>query len=81
MSHFNCEQCGVTQVDSPEGYISGCCHYPPENNRTVVLQFGGDGSHDRNGFYAKQHGAFYFSVESMNQLKSVHPVAWCDLPF
>ncbi len=81
MSHFNCDKCGITQEDSPAGYIAGCCHYPPENGRTVILKFGGSEIHDRTGFYAKQHGAFYLTPQSMAELKSVHPVAWCDLPF
>jgi hypothetical protein len=81
MSHFACDKCGVTQVDSPQGYIAGCCHHPPEDGRTVVLKFGGDGRFDRTGFYVKSHGAFYANEKSMNQRAAVHPVEWCDIPF
>ena len=30
MSSFKCEKCGKTCVDSNDGFISGCKHYPPE---------------------------------------------------
>lgn len=81
MSHFKCAKCGVTQVDSAAGYIAGCCHYPPENQRTVVLMFGGDGHLDRTGFYEKAHGAFYYNEAGMHQRNAVHPVEWSDIPF
>ena len=28
MSHFNCEHCGTAIIDTPDGYITGCEHYP-----------------------------------------------------
>lgn len=28
MSNFICEKCGAIIVDTPEGYITGCKHYP-----------------------------------------------------
>jgi len=30
MSNFKCEKCGVNIMDSSEGYIRGCVHYPPD---------------------------------------------------
>jgi len=30
MSNFKCEKCGTNIMDSEEGYIRGCCHYPPD---------------------------------------------------
>lgn len=28
MSNFVCEICGAACIDSPEGYVTGCEHYP-----------------------------------------------------
>ena len=28
MSSFYCEKCGTAIIDSPNGYITGCEHYP-----------------------------------------------------
>jgi hypothetical protein len=69
------------QEDSAAGYIAGCSHYPPEDGRTVVLKFGGDGHLDRTGFFSKERGAFFANEKSMHQGKAVHPVEWCDIPF
>ena len=33
MSNFICEHCGALCYDTPEGYISGCEHYPPDINK------------------------------------------------
>ena len=30
MSNFICEKCGTHCIDSPEGYITGCEHYPAD---------------------------------------------------
>ena len=30
MSHFACEHCGATCIDTQYGYIQGCEHHPPE---------------------------------------------------
>lgn len=30
MSSFNCETCGKPCIDTPQGYIKGCEHYPPD---------------------------------------------------
>ena len=30
MSSFKCEICGMTCIDTPKGYITGCSHYPPD---------------------------------------------------
>ena len=30
MSSFICEKCGMAIVDSPDGYITECLHYPRE---------------------------------------------------
>lgn len=30
MSHFQCEKCGKICYDTPNGYITGCEHYPAE---------------------------------------------------
>ncbi len=79
MSHFQCDKCGIAQIDSPIGYIAGCCHYPPENGREVLLMFGGDGSLDRKGFYSRSRSAFFYSRESMRRGLAVHPVQWRDL--
>ncbi len=39
MSNFVCEICGTVCIDSPQGYVTGCKHYPTEeendNNRTT----------------------------------------------
>jgi len=31
MSNFQCGQCGTNIIDSPNGYTTGCEHYPLEN--------------------------------------------------
>ena len=31
MSSFICEKCGAEILDSPQGYITGCAHYPRES--------------------------------------------------
>ena len=28
MSNFYCKKCGTAIIDSPNGYITGCEHYP-----------------------------------------------------
>lgn len=28
MSNFTCEKCGMSIIDSDDGYITGCPHYP-----------------------------------------------------
>lgn len=51
MSHFNCEHCGTTCIDSAHGYVTGCEHHPPD----IVED--GFGSHWRNHCHnCKQHG-------------------------
>ena len=30
MSNFTCEHCGANICDSPRGYVTGCEHYPTE---------------------------------------------------
>lgn len=30
MSNFICEQCGTPIIDTPNGYKTGCAHYPPD---------------------------------------------------
>lgn len=30
MSSFICESCGTECIDTPEGYVTGCEHYPVE---------------------------------------------------
>lgn len=77
MSNFACEHCGVVQVDSPRGYMEGCHHHPPEDQRITVLDYGA-GEFTDIGFYHRPHGAWYRSLESMHQFISVHPVRWID---
>ena len=76
MSHFECNKCGVMQVDSgAAGYTAGCCHHPPEVDRIVVMDFGDGGM--TKGFY---RGSFYTSEKSYSQRRAVHPVKWRDIP-
>jgi len=30
MSNFVCEKCGTVCYDSPNGYVTGCTHYPAD---------------------------------------------------
>lgn len=30
MSNFSCEYCSTEIIDSPEGYVTWCSHYPPD---------------------------------------------------
>lgn len=76
MSNFACEKCGVWQYDSDRGYVAGCCHFPPHNNRHVTLRFGDDGERDRVGWY---DGSFYVSKEGQRQQKAVHPTEWFEI--
>lgn len=34
MSNFQCEKCGTICYDTPNGYITGCEHYPADLNET-----------------------------------------------
>ena len=34
MSNYKCAECGADIIDSPAGYITGCEHWPIENNST-----------------------------------------------
>ena len=36
MSNFTCEHCAAAILDSPEGYVTGCPHYPVFNKPVVV---------------------------------------------
>ena len=38
MSSFKCEKCGKTCVDSNDGFISGCKHYPPNVSHNLLKQ-------------------------------------------
>lgn len=31
MSSFKCEICGTDIIDTPQGYVTGCEHYPLES--------------------------------------------------
>lgn len=35
MSSFRCEQCGTDCLDSPQGYTTGCEHYPADIPQTT----------------------------------------------
>jgi len=37
MSSFSCQICGRQNIDSLEGYIKGCRHYPPERAGEYLL--------------------------------------------
>jgi hypothetical protein len=77
MSNFNCEQCGVPNIDSvAAGYTAGCCHWPPEDDRVVMLNFGAvDETHK--GF-CRDH-VFYRSENGHKQGLAVQPVKWSDI--
>ena len=71
MSNIFCETCGITQVDSPAGYVEGCIHHPPHRPSVVQMDFGDgwvDGAYD--------NGGFAYSRESAAQNKYVHPYRW-----
>ena len=38
MSSFICEKCGIKNLDSPQGYIAGCHHYPPEFDGMIFIR-------------------------------------------
>jgi hypothetical protein len=78
MSSFLCEKCGASNCDTPRGYVSGCCHYPPEHSRVVTLRFDEGGSRDCQGFYWRPHGAFYKSKKAMKSQTPVHPIEWSE---
>ena len=60
------------QVDGGDvGYVSGCHHHPPENDRLVFLDIG-DGIPFK-GFY---RGAFYRTETAYRKRLAVHPVRW-----
>lgn len=79
MTVFRCEKCGITQCDSEHGYTSGCQHYPPDNSGLVIMLFGGDGSHDVEGYYWASEGAWYRRGKSRMTSNAVHPIAWRDI--
>lgn len=35
MSNFHCKHCGTAIVDTPNGYITGCEHYPIEQVKRI----------------------------------------------
>ena len=37
MSNFMCEKCGALLLDTPNGYITGCIHYPKEKKCTCPM--------------------------------------------
>jgi len=37
MSNFICEKCGKAVYDSPDGYVTGCEHYPADISRRGCL--------------------------------------------
>ena len=75
VSNFNCGKCGVMQVDGGAvGYTAGCCHYPPEDDRRILMDFGGGEA--EKGFY---RGSFYRTEDAHKQQRAVHPVRWTDI--
>ena len=38
MSNFKCEKCGTVCYDTPNGYITGCEHYPVDTKRENALK-------------------------------------------
>ena len=38
MSNFKCEKCGTACYDTPNGYITGCEHYPADIKRKNLPQ-------------------------------------------
>jgi len=60
MSNFQCETCGTICYDTPNGYITGCEHYPPDLKHKVVVNrtcdhcdgYGGHGD----GYVPEQKG-------------------------
>lgn len=73
MSHFACEQCGVPQLDSESGYVSGCCHYPPQESFrdvSVVFEDGSQGT----AFY--KTGKWFRGLLEMARGIECHPVRW-----
>lgn len=47
MSSFKCEKCGKEIIDSPQGYVTECEHYPLEMSKSIAkrirAQMGVDG--------------------------------------
>jgi hypothetical protein len=38
MSHFLCEICNAAILDSPNGYVTGCPHYPIERRTYMSVK-------------------------------------------
>jgi N-methylhydantoinase A/oxoprolinase/acetone carboxylase beta subunit len=75
VSSFNCQKCGTPNIDSgAAGYTAGCCHYPPEDDRVILLDFGA--TETAKGFY---RGSFYRTESSYERRAAVHPVRWADI--
>lgn len=70
MSHYACDTCGVTQEDSPTGFVAGCIHRPPEKRCHVLIEFG-DGWVD--GVY---DGHFAYTFEAIEDGRALHPYRW-----
>ena len=72
MSNFACEICGVTQVDSTQGYIEGCGHIPSTIGGDREVEFGDGGWVD-----AVTDGVNWaYSHESIAAGKVIHPKRW-----
>lgn len=77
MSHFSCNQCGITQYDSGRGYLAGCCHHPPEHSVLVKVWFSGE-DEKATLAYCKS-GVWYRSIQAEKRGEAVHPVRWAEV--
>ena len=72
MSNFNCTICGVPQIDSTQGYIEGCGHFPSTVGGDYEVDFGDDIWVD-----AVIDGLTWaYSQDSIANGKVIHPKRW-----
>lgn len=72
MSNFACEQCGINQIDSTQGYIEGCSHFPAIIGGDYEVEFG-----DGQWVDAVTDGVTWaYSQDSISSGKIIHPKRW-----
>ena len=72
MSNFNCKICGVDQIDSTQGYIEGCTHYPTMIGGDYEVEFGDGEWVDA----VTDSVTWAYSHDSIASGNVIHPKRW-----
>lgn len=66
MSNFTCEKCGTVLIDGPNGYITGCEHYPIENEKSNLFK------QDLFSFFVSEHKLHLLDGEMNDIIHFIH---------